>query len=91
MFCQFLGGAFFSAVAKTVFTSSIGIALHKFAPSIDPNLVINTGVTEISKVVPPDQLTNALLAYNEALNHVFVSDSHSYISSRHFELTDYIF
>ncbi|KAI2604641.1 MFS general substrate transporter [Hypoxylon sp. NC1633] len=71
MFSQLLGGAFFSAIAKTVFTSSVGPALEKFAPSVDPNLLINTGVTELIAVIPADQLQGALLAYNEAINNVF--------------------
>ncbi|KAI2467106.1 MFS general substrate transporter [Annulohypoxylon bovei var. microspora] len=71
MFSQLLGGAIFSAVGKSIFTSSIPTALQKFAPDIDADLLINSGVTEISKVVPPDQLAGTLLAYNQAINHVF--------------------
>ncbi|KAI0879817.1 MFS general substrate transporter [Annulohypoxylon maeteangense] len=71
MFSQLLGGAIFSAVGKSIFTSSIPTALQKFAPDIDANLVINSGVTEISKVVPSDKLAGTLLAYNQAINHVF--------------------
>ncbi|KAI1804259.1 MFS general substrate transporter [Daldinia bambusicola] len=71
MFSQLLGGAIFSALAKTIFTSSIGTALHKFAPDIDPSLLINTGATEITKVIPPSQVAGALLAYNEAINNIF--------------------
>ncbi|KAI1384344.1 MFS general substrate transporter [Hypoxylon trugodes] len=71
MFSQLLGSAIFSALAKTVFTASIAKALQKFAPSIDPNLLIDNGVTDIAKVIPPDQLQGALLAYNEAINYVF--------------------
>ncbi|KAI1464425.1 MFS general substrate transporter [Daldinia caldariorum] len=71
MFSQLLGGAIFSALAKTIFTSSIGPALHKFAPDIDPSLLINTGATEITKVIPKSQVKGALLAYNEAINNIF--------------------
>lgn len=78
MFSQLLGGAFFSAIAKTIFTSSIGGALAKFAPGIDPSLLIDTGVTEISGVISPDQVEGAILAYNEAISHVFVSSLRLY-------------
>ncbi|KAI1076235.1 MFS general substrate transporter [Whalleya microplaca] len=71
MFSQYLGGALFAGVAKTIFTSSVGAALRKFAPEIDPSLLIDSGVTEIAGVVPADQLKGALLAYNEAIDHVF--------------------
>lgn len=73
MFSQLLGGAFFSAIAKTIFTGSIPGAIERFAPGIDPSLLINTGVTELAGVIPPDQLKGAILAYNQALSHVFVS------------------
>ncbi|KAI0170014.1 MFS general substrate transporter [Hypoxylon sp. FL1284] len=71
LFSQLLGGAFFSAIAKTVFTSSIGSAVEKFAPGVDPSLLINSGVTEIANVIPPGLLNGALLAYNQAISHVF--------------------
>ncbi|KAI2618941.1 MFS general substrate transporter [Hypomontagnella submonticulosa] len=71
MFSQLLGGAIFSALAKTIFTSSIGSALRKFAPGIDPDLLIDSGATEIAKVVPANQIEGALLAYNEAIIHIF--------------------
>ncbi|KAI6082491.1 MFS general substrate transporter [Hypoxylon rubiginosum] len=71
MFSQLLGGAFFSAIAKTIFTGSIPGAIERFAPGIDPSLLINTGVTELAGVIPPDQLKGAILAYNQALSHVF--------------------
>ncbi|KAI1772137.1 hypothetical protein F4818DRAFT_444764 [Hypoxylon cercidicola] len=45
MFSQLLGGAFFSAIAKTIFTSSIAGALEKSAPGVDPSLLTHTGVT----------------------------------------------
>ncbi|KAI0839334.1 MFS general substrate transporter [Hypoxylon sp. FL0890] len=71
VFSQLLGGAIFSAVAKAIFTSSIGEALQKFAPSVDSSLLIDSGVTEIIKVIPPNQLEGAFMAYNEAITHVF--------------------
>ncbi|KAI8957603.1 MFS general substrate transporter [Daldinia sp. FL1419] len=71
MFSQLLGGAIFSAVAKTIFTSSIRTALREFAPEIDPSLLINTGATEITKVIPSSQVEGALLAYNQAINNIF--------------------
>ncbi|ORY55883.1 major facilitator superfamily domain-containing protein [Pseudomassariella vexata] len=71
MFSQFFGGAVFTAVAKTVFTSSIAPALAKFAPSVDARLLVNNGATELQKVIPADQISGVLLAYNEAIDYVF--------------------
>ncbi|KAK9236192.1 major facilitator superfamily domain-containing protein [Lipomyces kononenkoae] len=71
MFAQYFGGAIFASVANTVFTSSIGPALLQYAPSIDPNLLTNSGVTDLGEVVPAAELPGALLAYNESIDHVF--------------------
>ncbi|KAH8815994.1 major facilitator superfamily domain-containing protein [Xylogone sp. PMI_703] len=71
MFSQYLGGAIFTSAAKTVFTASIGPAVAKHAPSIDPSLLIDSGITNLRNVIPPRELAGALLAYNEAIDHVF--------------------
>ncbi|KAK9490422.1 major facilitator superfamily domain-containing protein [Lipomyces doorenjongii] len=71
MFAQYFGGAIFASVANTVFTSSLGPSLLKYAPGINPNLLINSGVTNLRQVVPAGELPGALLAYNESISHVF--------------------
>ncbi len=73
MFSQYFGGAIFASIAKTVFTSSIGPAVEKYAPGLDPFVLINNGVTDLRDVVPAEELTGALLAYNNSLDYVFVS------------------
>jgi len=73
MSAQYFGGAIFAAAAKAAFTSSVGPALLKFAPGVDPSLLINSGVTDIQSVVPAKELPGVLLAYNEAIERVFVS------------------
>lgn len=73
VFSQLLGSALFSAIAKTIFTSSLEKSVQKFAPSIDPSLLIDSGITDIANVIPPDQVEGAILAYNKAINYVFVS------------------
>lgn len=74
MFCQFFGGAIFSSIAKTIFTASIQPAVEKFAPEIDPTLLINSGATELGAIASASQLPGVLLAYNQAIQHVFVSN-----------------
>ena len=73
MFSQYFGGAIFAAIAKTVFTSSIGPAVAKYAPNIDPSVLIDNGVTDLRSAVPAEYLAGALLAYNDSLDRVFVS------------------
>ncbi|KAH8681864.1 major facilitator superfamily domain-containing protein [Xylariales sp. PMI_506] len=71
MFSQFFGGAIFSSVAETIFTSSLAPALARYAPSVDPSLVINSGATELQLALSESELPGVLLAYNEAIVHVF--------------------
>ena len=73
MFSQYFGGAIFAAIAKTVFTSSIGPAVEKYVPNISPSVLIDTGVTDLRSVVPAEDLAGALLVYNDSLDRVFVS------------------
>ncbi|KAL2072439.1 hypothetical protein VTL71DRAFT_11782 [Oculimacula yallundae] len=70
-FAQYFGGAIFAAVTKTVFASSMGPAISKYAPHLDPSLLRKSGVTEFRRVVPAEYLTGAILAYNQSINHVF--------------------
>jgi hypothetical protein len=72
MFAQYLGGAIFICVARTIFTSSLGPALAKYAPGVDPQRIINIGVTEIRQVLPASQLQGVLEAYNLSITHVYV-------------------
>lgn len=72
MFFQWFGGAIFTCVAKTVFTSSIGPLLVSAAPEVDPSTIIYAGVTELHSMVPADEWSGVLRAYNAAIGHVFV-------------------
>lgn len=65
----------FAAITKTVSTSSIRPAVSRYAPNLDPALLINSSVTELRHVVPSEYLESAVLAYNLSINHAFVSSS----------------
>ncbi|KAI0000240.1 MFS general substrate transporter [Xylariaceae sp. FL0662B] len=71
MFSQYLGGALFSSIAKTIFASSVRTAVQKFAPDVETSLLISSGVTKIAGLVPAGWFEGVLLAYNEAIDHVF--------------------
>lgn len=71
IFTQTLGGSLFLAFSQTAFTSSLGRALKTFAPDIDVKTLLIAGASGIREVVPQGSLTGVLLAYNQALNHVF--------------------
>ncbi|KAJ9144275.1 MFS multidrug transporter [Pleurostoma richardsiae] len=71
MFTQYFGGAVFICVGRTVLTSSLTSTIPKDAPSVDPQLVIDTGVTELSEVFHGDLLKQVLQAYNDSIVDVF--------------------
>lgn len=73
MFANTMGGAIFVALGRTVLTATLGRALGDFHVPLDPALIINTGVTELRHIVPQEYLEGVILAYNQALDNVFVS------------------
>jgi hypothetical protein len=75
MFFQSLGGALFIAVAQSVFQNGLIDGLKKYAPELDPKLMINTGATAIRTVLKEtgqeDQLIPALKAYVNGLKNSY--------------------
>ena len=47
MFCQSLGGALFIAVGQSVFANGLVHGMAKYAPDLNPQLLLNTGATAI--------------------------------------------
>ncbi|KIW90682.1 uncharacterized protein Z519_08465 [Cladophialophora bantiana CBS 173.52] len=75
MFCQSLGGALFIAVAQSVFSNGLVSGVAKYAPDIDPQLLINTGATAIrsvlAKIGMEDHLRQVIEAYVYALKDCY--------------------
>lgn len=72
MFSQTLGGALFIAVAQNVFENRLvsNIEAANF-PGLDPVAVLNTGATQIQKLIAPKFLPTVLTAYNNALTNAY--------------------
>jgi len=71
MVAQTFGGALFITFGQTIFSAGIKTALPKFAPSVNVREVIEAGATHFRDVVKKENLLGVVLAYNEAVNHVF--------------------
>jgi hypothetical protein len=71
MFTQYFGGAVFISIARTVLTSSLGSTVREDAPTVDPALVIGSGVTELRDSFPASVLDGVILAYNKSLVSVW--------------------
>lgn len=64
IFAQFLGGAFFLALAETDFSTSSLSALKQHAPEVDAMLTFDVGAAGVSTAVMSEQLSGVLKAYN---------------------------
>lgn len=72
IFLQTLGGALFVSIGENIFTNKLVESLAKYAPSIDPKIVLSTGATSIQHTIDKAELPGVTLAYNNALVQSFL-------------------
>ncbi|OTA03194.1 MFS permease [Trichoderma parareesei] len=70
-FAQQLGGAVFLSVGQTVLNTLL-VSHLKDVPGLDPETIIKSGATELSKVVPSQFVSSVVDAYNYACTHIFL-------------------
>ncbi|KAK5659837.1 hypothetical protein OQA88_13300 [Cercophora sp. LCS_1] len=70
-FMQQLGGAIFLSVAQNLFSNKLVEQLSGVA-GLDPQSIINTGATDLRRVVPSDEIDAVVDAYSFALTRVFL-------------------
>lgn len=70
-FAQNFGGALFLIVAQSVFKSSLKKKLQSMVPHLDPDTVVNIGVTNLRKELSSRDLLPVLGAYNDAVTLAF--------------------
>ncbi|KAI7356019.1 MFS general substrate transporter [Hortaea werneckii] len=71
-FAQQLGGAIFVSVGQNVLNSKLVSGIVRLVPDLSPERILNTGATELRRIVPAHDLQAVLVAYNSALRQVFV-------------------
>jgi hypothetical protein len=71
VFTQTLGGALFVSVGQNVLTNRLVSGLLEVVPSMDPNIVLQTGATSLKSAIDPKYLSGVLFAYNRALDQTF--------------------
>ena len=71
VFSQTFGGSLFLALSQTAFTNSLSAALESFAPDVDVHTLLEAGAAGVRDVVQGDSLHGVLLAYSQAISHVF--------------------
>lgn len=70
-FAQQLGGAIFIPVAQNVFASGIISKLNGVA-GLDPQVIVDTGATDLHNVVPARALPVAVNAFNYGVTRTFL-------------------
>ncbi|KAI7459510.1 MFS general substrate transporter [Hortaea werneckii] len=71
-FAQQLGGAIFVSVGQNVLDSKLVSGIGRLVPDLSPERILNTGATELRRIVPTHDLQGVLVAYNSALRQVFI-------------------
>jgi hypothetical protein len=67
MFFNSLGGAVAISIAQNIFINSLAKEIPKYAPEVDPSVVINAGATYVRQAVPNEYLQGVLEAYTRAI------------------------
>jgi MFS family permease len=71
MFIQLLGGAMFVSVGENIFTNQLVRNVVATVPTLDPQVVLQTGATALRGIVDADRLPALLAAYNDALTKTY--------------------
>jgi hypothetical protein len=72
-FFQYFGATVIIAVGETIFEQTLVPALLKYAPGVNPKLVVHSGATTLRTIVSAAELPGVLQAYNTAITNTFVS------------------
>lgn len=72
---RFLGAAVFLAVGESVFVQQLTSSLRSKAPTVNADLVVAAGAQGLQKVVSKADMPGVLVAYNDAIVAVFVSET----------------
>ena len=71
-FMQQLGGAIFTTVGQTIL-SNLLVSQLTGIPGVDPQEVIDNGATELTKIVPAEDVDVVISAYDYALTRIFLA------------------
>lgn len=70
-FMQQLGGSIFLSVSQNIFANKL-VNLLSGVAGLDAEVIVNTGATDLRRVVPASQLRTVVGAYSYSLTRVFV-------------------
>ena len=62
----------FVSVGQNVFANKLTEGLAKYAPTVDPKVVLSTGATSIQHSIDPAVLPGVTMAYNAGLTEAYL-------------------
>jgi hypothetical protein len=71
MFSSSFAGALFLTFSETIFTNSLKSLVPKYAPSVDPQVIINDGATRFRAHISATDLPSVLVAYAKSVDRIF--------------------
>jgi len=71
MFSQSFSASLFLSFDETIFTNSLKTLLPRYAPSVNPQSVINAGASGFRAITTNEELAGVLIAYAKAIDRVF--------------------
>ncbi|TWU77392.1 hypothetical protein ED733_006174 [Metarhizium rileyi] len=71
MFCSQISGSLLVTFGNTIFYNSLRTLIPKYAPSVDPIIVVSAGATQFREIVPQAALDNVLIAYAKSVDRVY--------------------
>ena len=71
MFFQTFGGALFVSVGQNVFNNRLLSQVAVYAPTVNANVLLHVGATDLASVIPAASLPGVRLAYNNALTNTW--------------------
>jgi len=75
IFAQGFGPALFICLAQTIFTNRLTENLHHLLPDIDANSIENMGFSELKASVGPQNLSKALVGFDESLVQTWYAEN----------------
>lgn len=71
-FFQYLGGSVFLAIAEPIFTGGLRSSLHRYAPSVNAESIVDAGASAVRSSASKAALPGVLKAYNHAITSTIV-------------------
>lgn len=65
------GGSLFVSAAQTSFDNTLIKELPKYAPGVDPSIILHVGATQLKSAVAPNMINGVLEAYNKSVTQTW--------------------